>query len=228
MPVAINENDNPHHSEIIIRAKDNQGNVLPTQDFILAAEHYNRITILDRWVVTSVLEWMQQHQDEMPSIGGFAINLSGRSLNDADFLDFIYASVTEAGIPTDWICFEITETADINDLSDVAEFIIKIKETGCHFSLDDFGSGLASYAYLKTLPVDYLKIDGTFVKNMHENPNDYAVVKSICDIGHFMGKKIIAEFVENDEILELLRNLGVDYAQGWGIEKPQPLFNTVK
>jgi diguanylate cyclase (GGDEF)-like protein len=223
MPIQADQADIPHHSEIIIRATDDQGRQLPTQDFILAAEHHDRITALDRWVVTSVLEWMQQHRDEMADIGGFAINLSGRSLNDAEFLDFIHSTVSEAGIPTEWICFEITETADINSLSDAAEFIHRIRETGCHFSLDDFGSGLSSYTYLKNLPVDYLKIDGTFVRNMHENPNDYAVVKSICDIGHFMGKQIIAEFVENDEILTLLRELGVDYAQGWGIEKPQPL-----
>jgi len=223
-PIHPDEAETPYHSEIIIRVKDDQGKPLPTQDFILAAEHHNRITTLDRWVVTSVLEWMQQHQDQMADIGGFAINLSGKSLNDPGFLDFIYTSVTEAGIPTDWICFEITETADIDNLSDAAEFIRRIKETGCHFSLDDFGSGLSSYTYLKNLPVDYLKIDGTFVRNMHENANDYAVVKSICDIGHFMGKKIIAEFVENDEILDLLRELGADYAQGWGIEKPQALI----
>ena len=222
-PIHPDESGTPYHSEIIIRVKDDQGKFLPTQDFILAAEHHNRITTLDRWVVTSVLEWMQQHQDQMQEIGGFAINLSGKSLNDPGFLNFVYTSVTEAEIPTDWICFEITETADIDSLSDAAEFIRKIKETGCHFSLDDFGSGLSSYTYLKNLPVDYLKIDGTFVKNIHENANDYAVVKSICDIGHFMGKKIIAEYVENEEILNLLRDLGADYAQGWGIEKPQTL-----
>jgi EAL domain-containing protein (putative c-di-GMP-specific phosphodiesterase class I) len=118
------------------------------------------------------------------------------------------------------VCFEVTETAGIANLSNASEFILEVKKTGCTFALDDFGSGLSSYAYLKNLPVDFLKIDGAFVKDMDSNPYDYAVVKSITEIGHFMGKGIIAEYVENETILNMLREIGVDYAQGYVIGKP--------
>ena len=215
----------PHHSEILISIRDDHGNVIPTQDFILAAEHHHRIPAIDRWVVSSTLEWMSQHRDFMPQLGGLAINLSGKSLNDESFMEYVLDRIVESKLPPQWICFEITETAGISNLSDTTAFIEKIKDTGCRFSLDDFGSGLSSYAYLKNLPVDYLKIDGTFVRELDNSPSDFAVVKSICEIGHFMGKKIIAEFVENDSILEKLKQIGVDYAQGYVIEKPRPLLD---
>ncbi len=224
-PTSTAPETKPHHSEIIIRVRDDAGNMLPTQDFILAAEHHHRITTLDRWVIASTINWMEENKEKMADIGGFAINLSGRSLNEPSFLQYVLDIVKHAEIPSEWICFEITETTDINSLSDTSEFITRIKETGCHFSLDDFSSGLSSYTYLKNLPVDYLKIDGSFVKNMHENPEDYAVVKSISDIGHFMGKKVIAEFVENESIMEKLREIGVDFAQGYLIQKPVPLLD---
>jgi EAL domain-containing protein (putative c-di-GMP-specific phosphodiesterase class I) len=123
----------------------------------------------------------------------------------------------------DRVCFEVTETAGISNLSDASNFILEMKKTGCLFSLDDFGSGLSSYSYLKNLPVDFLKIDGGFVKHMDANPTDYAVVKSITEIGHFMGKQIVAECVETSEVLERLREIGVDYAQGYAIEAPRRL-----
>ena len=123
------------------------------------------------------------------------------------------------------VCFEVTETAGVANLSNASDFILKLKKTGCLFSLDDFGSGMSSYAYLKNLPVDYLKIDGNFIKKMDENPYDFAVVKSITEVGHFMGKKIIAEYVENERILDMLREIGVDYAQGYVIAKPVNLMD---
>jgi len=226
-PIQTGNIDQPHHSEVLISIKDDQGNMIPTQDFILAAEHYKRITVIDRWVIANTLEWMSEHKDIMAGIGGMAINLSGISVNDESFLNDVLDLIANSDVPREWICFEITETAGITNLSDATEFINKIKETGCHFSLDDFGSGLSSYSYLKNLPVDYLKIDGIFVKEMHKNPDDHAVVKSICEIGHFMGKKIIAEFVENDTILEQLKTIGIDYAQGYGIDKPKPLNDLI-
>lgn len=222
-PLQGGDINQPYHSEVLICVRDDAGQIIPTQDFILAAEHHHRITAIDRWVITNTFEWMSQHKDLMPQIGGLAINLSGKSLNDEAFMKYVLDSIKQADLPAEWICFEITETAGIASLSDATTFIESVKQTGCHFSLDDFGSGLSSYAYLKSLPVDYLKIDGAFVKNMHDNPNDYAVVKSICEIGHFMGKKIIAEFVENETILEQLREIGIDYAQGYAIEKPKCL-----
>ena len=137
-------------------------------------------------------------------------------------MEFVLEQFNETRLPTSKICFEITETAAIGSLDDAIEFMEKMKVIGVEFSLDDFGTGL-SFSYLRNLPVDYLKIDGVFVKDIKTNPSDYAVVKSINEIGHFMGKKTIAEYVEDDEILEILREIGVDFAQGYGIEKKMPI-----
>jgi len=217
----------PHHSEILLGITDEDGQAISPQEFILAAEHYQRMPAIDRWVISTTFRWMADHPERLEKIGGFAINLSGRSLSDDGFQKFILEQITETGVPMERVCFEVTETAGIANLSNAAQFIIDMKRTGCHFSLDDFGSGMSSYAYLKNLPVDYLKIDGAFVKDMHNNANDYAVVKSITEIGHFMGKRIIAEYAENDIILSKLRELGVDYAQGYAIEKPHSLNDLV-
>jgi EAL domain-containing protein (putative c-di-GMP-specific phosphodiesterase class I) len=138
-------------------------------------------------------------------------------------LAFISEQFTKWKIPTHKVCFEITETAAISNLSYAANFIQQLKAQGCQFSLDDFGSGLSSFAYLKNLPVDYLKIDGLFVKDILEDEVDLAMVKSINEVGHVMKKKTIAEFVENEAIFNLLKSLGIDYAQGYGIGKPVPL-----
>ena len=213
----------PHHSEILLGVTDDEGNPVSPEAFILAAERYNRMPTIDRWVIRHAFQWIVTHTDKLDTLGGCAINLSGNSLNDEDFKAFILEEIRTTGVPTERICFEVTETAGIDNLSSAATFILAIKETGCSFSLDDFGSGMSSYGYLKNLPVDFLKIDGAFVRELDKNPEDYAVVKSITEIGHFMGKKIIAEYVESEAILEKLREIGVDYAQGYIIDKPQPL-----
>jgi EAL domain-containing protein (putative c-di-GMP-specific phosphodiesterase class I) len=176
--------------------------------------------VIDRWVTKNALDWMASHADLVDKVEGFAINLSGQSLTDDGFADFIIGELERTQVPRDKICFEVTETVGITNLSDAAVFIRQIKETGCKFSLDDFGSGMSSYSYLKNLPVDVLKIDGSFVKNMDINTSDYAVVKSVCEVAHFMEKKVVAEYVESDAILKLLRDIGVDYAQGYFIEEP--------
>ena len=212
-----------HHSEILLGLLNDEGEMISPADFVLAAEHFRRMAAVDRWVIERVFQWMVDHPAQLEEIGGLAINLSGSSLNEEGFIDFILAHANRIKVPMEKICFEITETAGIANLSNASEFILAIKKTGCQFSLDDFGSGLSSYAYLKNLPVDFLKIDGMFIKNMDSNPYDYAVVKSITEIGHFMGKEIIAEFVENDSILNMLREIGVDYAQGYTIARPQSL-----
>lgn len=212
-----------HHSEILLGVLDEQGKPISPTEFILAAERFRRMTAVDRWVIEHAFRWMVDHADRMPIIGGLAINLSGISLNEDGFADFVLALAKQIGVPMEKVCFEITETAGIANLSNASEFILALKKTGCMFSLDDFGSGHSSYAYLKNLPVDFLKIDGVFIKNMDQNPYDYAVVKSITEIGHFMGKRIIAEYVETEAVLKLLREIGVDFAQGHIIAKPQSL-----
>jgi len=221
--IKSNNSSAAHHSEILLKIMDEQGNTVSPQDFVLAAEQYNRMPAIDRWVIEHTFSWISKNKHRMNDIGGFAINLSGKTLNDKTTLPFVLKLLDNPDIKPEWICFEVTETAGIDNLSDATEFIEKVKETGVKFSLDDFGSGLSSYAYLKNLPVDYLKIDGAFIKEIDKNPNDYAVVKSICEIGHFMGKEIIAEFVENDSILAQLKEIGIDYAQGYGIQKPRDL-----
>jgi len=186
-------------------------------------DSYNLSSKIDRWVVAKTLHYLAEDDGRIARLHQCAINLSGQTLNDDSFLCFVIDALKETGIPPEKICFEITETAAIVNLTNASYITKNLKDIGCLFSLDDFGSGLSSFAYLKNLPVDFLKIDGMFVKDIVSDPIDFAMVKSINDIGHVMGKKTIAEFVENEEILEKLRGIGVDYAQGYGIAKPAPL-----
>lgn len=211
------------HYEILLTMLDELGDIMPPGDFIMAAETYNRMTVIDRWVIERVFQWMSEHKSDLDHFAGFAINVSGHSVNDETFPDFVLEQFSRSQAPTSKVCFEITETAAIANLDNAVDFMNRMKIIGCQFSLDDFGTGLSSYSYLRNLPVDFVKIDGVFVRDIANNPGDYAVVRSINEIGHYMGKKTIAEFVEDDDVLERLREIGVDYAQGYRIEKPGPL-----
>jgi len=220
------------HFEILIRMLDKQGNLVLPGAFIPAAERYGLMQAVDRWVVTTTFETYAQlasNNRERP-IETCSINLSGASIGDDGFLEFVQTQAAVAGVPYTAFCFEITETAAVADVAKAADFIRRLRTLGCKFSLDDFGSGMSSFGYLKHLPVDYLKIDGGFVKDMLDDPIDRAMVESINHIGHVMGKKTIAEFVENVQTLEALRSIGVDYGQGFGIAKPIPFaaVDTVK
>lgn len=211
-----------HHSEVLLRVPDGNGKLISPVDLIMAAEHFRRMSNVDRWVIEHAFRWMADRRDRLDELGGLAINLSGASLNEEGLIDFVISQSETHKIPMNKVCFEITETVGISHLSSASEFINELKkQSGCAFSLDDFGSGQSSYAYLKNLPVDYLKIDGTFIEKMDQNPYDFAVVKSITEIGHFMGKRIIAERVENEAVLKMLREIGVDYAQGYYLGKPR-------
>lgn len=211
------------HLEILVRYRDNKNAIVPPGAFLPAAERYNLAPAMDRWVVGSLFSWLANHPDFLEQVSICSVNLSGLSLSDENMLDFIAEQFRQWKIPTQKICFEITETAVISNLSHATKFINELRRKGCSFSLDDFGSGLSSFAYLKNLPVDFLKIDGLFVKDIIEDPVDLAMVKSINEVGHIMGKKTIAEFVENKETLLLLNQLGIDYAQGYYLGKPVPL-----
>lgn len=218
--------DDPHsqHVELLLRMLDGDGKLIPPLSFIPAAERYNLMPKIDRWVIAAAFETLADGLvlGVNPDVVTCAINISGASIEDELFLDFILAQQHRTGIPFSAICFEITETTAIGNLPKAAEFIVRLRSVGCSFSLDDFGSGMASFGYLKHLPVDFLKIDGSFVKDMVNNPIDHAMVVAINQIGHVMNKKTIAEFVENDAIFTILKRMGVDYAQGYGLGKPEP------
>ncbi|MCB1850576.1 MAG: EAL domain-containing protein [Gammaproteobacteria bacterium] len=211
------------HYEILLRMQDETGQFVPPPVFLGAAERYSLMPTIDRWVVRSTLAWLARTPEHLAQLSMCSINLSGYSITDDGFLRFLTSQFSDYAVPADRICFEITETAAVSNLAKAAKFIENLKEQGCRFALDDFGSGMSSFAYLKNLPVDFLKIDGAFVRDIMEDEIDFAMVRSINDIGHVMGKKTIAEFVENDDILMRLRGIGVDFAQGYGVARPAPL-----
>jgi len=212
------------HYEMLLRMIDDNAELVLPMAFIPAAERYNLMPSIDRWVISAAFSAF--HQLFPNANGGKSIctvNLSGHSLCDEYFLDFVERQFSINKIPYPAICFEITETAAITNLTEALAFITSLKAKGCKFSLDDFGSGLSSFTYLKNLPVDYLKIDGAFVKDMETDPMDRAMVEAINHIGHVMGLKTIAEFVESEVILDHLKAIRIDYVQGDWLKAPQPL-----
>lgn len=209
--------------EILVRMKNIDNELIPPRAFIPAAERYNLMSQIDRWVIDNTFNWLSKNIEISSSLNKCAINLSGQSIGDEDFLSFIKSRLSAYDIDPAKICFEITETAAISNLNKATSFISELKNLGCFFALDDFGSGLSSFAYLKNLPVDYIKIDGMFVRDIANDPIDQEMVRSITSIAIAMNKKTIAEFVENDEIKDILADMGVDYVQGYGIAKPLPL-----
>jgi diguanylate cyclase (GGDEF)-like protein/PAS domain S-box-containing protein len=221
--VAIGHKEEGLHFETLIRYRDDSGRIIPPGAFLPAAERYGLASVLDRWVIRQLFEWIAKKTGFLEKLAVCSVNLSGVSLSDETMLSFIYEQFDTWKIPPHKICFEVTETAAIANLSYATNFIHQLQYKGCLFSLDDFGSGLSSFAYLKNLPVDFLKIDGLFVKDILEDKVDLAMVRSINEVGHVMGKKTVAEFVENEKTFNVLKSLGVDYAQGYGIGKPMPL-----
>lgn len=222
-PVKKTESDGLLQYEVLLRMHDEEDNLVAPGIFLPAAERYNIVTEIDKWVVSHMFGWLHANPVHLDRLKSCSINISGLSLGNDSFLPFVTQQLKHYQVPPHKICFEITETVAITNLTIATAFIRALKELGCLFALDDFGSGLSSFAYLKNLPVDILKIDGLFVKDIIDDPMDMAMVKSINEIGKVMGKKTIAEFVENDAILEKLDEIGVDYAQGYGISRPQPL-----
>jgi diguanylate cyclase (GGDEF)-like protein/PAS domain S-box-containing protein len=211
------------HIEMLLRMQDERGKQIMPGAFIPAAERYNIMVSLDRWVVSHAFRWLSENPQRLQELGLCAINLSGQSLGDGSLHEHILEQLRKYNLPAEKISFEITETAVVSRLDQAARFISLLKRRGFRFALDDFGTGMSSFTYLKRLPVDYLKIDGSFVSNMVHDPVNKAMVESINEIGHLMGLQTIAEYVENDETLEQLIDIGVDYAQGFGIVRPMPL-----
>ena len=209
------------HYELLLRMRDENGALVSPDLFIVAAERYGLTPNIDRWVVEHALRWLVSEADERERLTLCSINLSGQSLTDDDFLPFVINQFQQSGIDAEKICFEITETAAIASYAQASRFINALKELGCKFALDDFGTGLSSFGYLKHFPVDFLKIDGSFVKEILHDPIDREMVRSINEIGHLTGKQTIAEFAENGEIITMLKGMGIDFAQGYGVHEPE-------
>jgi diguanylate cyclase (GGDEF)-like protein/PAS domain S-box-containing protein len=217
------ENDSKWHYELLLSMRDKDGAMVAPGAFLPAAERYGLSVKIDRWVVANAFSWLSSHPAELAQTGLCSINLSGPSISDKNFLGYVIDQIEATGVPADKVCFEITETAAITNLSSASRLISTLRGLGCSFALDDFGTGVSSFAYLKNLAVDAIKIDGLFVKDICNDPVSRALVKSINDMGHAMGKTTIAEAVESQEIFAELRRIGVDYAQGYGITPPRPL-----
>ncbi len=211
------------HYEILIRMEGDEGQIIPPGEFLPAAEHYHLSPQIDRWVIRNTIGWLDDHPNQLEELATCSINLSGLSIGDEEMLSFIKHTLAQSNVPPTKICFEVTETAAIAHLDAAIFFMQQLKAIGIRFSLDDFGTGLSSFAYLRTLPVDFLKIDGMFVKQIDRNIIDWTMVKSINDMGQIMGKQTIAEFVENEDIYNQLNEIGANYAQGFLMSKPRPL-----
>jgi diguanylate cyclase (GGDEF)-like protein/PAS domain S-box-containing protein len=216
------------HFEVLVRMRGDDGELVPPMAFIPAAERYNLLTAIDRLVITELLQVLAARQRTgsaqiAPEAGLYSVNLSGASINDSSFSDFLRRQFARYPVPPSLLCFEVTETTAISNLTKAAELMHELKNMGCRFALDDFGIGMSSFAYLKYLPVDFLKIDGTFVRDMASDEMDCAIVEAINRIAHILGMQTVAEIVEDQATLDRLRLLGVDYAQGFHIARPEPL-----
>ncbi|MBA3564390.1 MAG: EAL domain-containing protein, partial [Gammaproteobacteria bacterium] len=208
------------HYELLLRMRDENGRVVPPGAFLPAVERFNLAMRLDDWVVGHAFQQVEGSLSLLGPNGRFFINLSGESLSDKHFLPMLLGRLDKSRVPPDRVCFEITETAAIANLVQANKLIETLRKLGCQFGLDDFGSGVSSFAYLKALAVDYVKIDGVFIKTLAEDPVDFEMVRSINDIAHVMGKKTIAESVESEQVLAELQAIGVDYAQGYALGEP--------
>jgi len=224
-PLALGSRELPHY-ELLVRMRDDSGRAVPPGAFLPTVERYNLSVRYDRWVIAAALNWMQGHATALDRFGRFFINLSRDSLVDPGTATFVRNALAEAGVDPRRVGFEVSEKFAIGNLTQANQLFGELRRLGCSVSLDDFGSGVSSFAYLKALGADFLKIDGMFVGNISQDKVDYAMVRSITEIGHVMGKRVIAESVENDAVLEKLGEIGVDYAQGFGVSAPRPIDET--
>lgn len=225
-PIVSTDGNEPGFYEALVRIIDNDEIITP-DTFLPAAERYGIIHKIDKWVVNTAIDQISKDQLISQQINKLSINLSGASLANDELLEFITRKLRRSNVDTKKICFEITETAAIQNLHKALHFIDTLRDQGCSFALDDFGTGLSSYAYLKSIPVDFIKIDGSFIRDIVNNDFDFTIVNSIKQIGHEMGKKIIAEHVEDDETLAILKKMGVDYVQGFNVGKPDNIANYI-
>lgn len=218
-PIACCESLKTHHYEVLVRLLSDNKIIYPNE-FIPLAERYGIMSNIDRWVISQTFSWLKKQQVNKPKV---AINLSGACLGDVEFSAFVAEHFADGIVQGEQVCFEITETTAIANISQALSLISNLKKLGCSFALDDFGSGLSSFAYLKNFPVDYLKIDGAFVRDMVDDPIDLAMVQAIHQVGKVMNIETIAEYVENDAIVKACQEIGINYLQGYGLGKPEPI-----
>jgi diguanylate cyclase (GGDEF)-like protein len=210
-----------HHYELLLRMLDEDGNAVLPGAFLPAAERYDRMRQIDRWVVDNALKYVGEHQESGEQF--HAINLSGASMGDDSLREFVGDRMAAHSVDPRSICFEVTETVAIGNFKSAVDFMQNLRRIGCRFALDDFGSGLSSFAYLKSLPVDFIKIDGRFIRNLSTDPMDRAIVEAIHRVAHVANLRTIAEFVEDAAVIDVLRAIGVDFAQGYAIGRPEPV-----
>jgi EAL domain-containing protein (putative c-di-GMP-specific phosphodiesterase class I) len=222
VPLDAADTGESEYLELLLRMRDEEGRVVQPNAFIPAAERYQLMGGIDRWVVARAMGCLASLERGVARPPRFGVNLSGVSLSDPAFEEFMLQQFERTGISPASICFEITETAAIANLARAARFIRRFRDLGVRFALDDFGSGLSSFAYLKSLPVDYLKIDGSFVRGIAQDRIDVAVIEAIHRVGKAAGAKTIAESVEDAAILARVRDLGIDCAQGHFVHRPEP------
>ncbi|MDH3508055.1 MAG: bifunctional diguanylate cyclase/phosphodiesterase [Gammaproteobacteria bacterium] len=214
--------------EILLRLHGDGGELVPPQRFLSAAERYQMMAALDRWVVNNTLDALARASSSLEvSLSSFAINISAQSLGEPEFIDRIEQAIIDSGVPPDMLCFELTETAMVRHFERAQHFVHRLQKRGCRVALDDFGTGYSSFAYLKHLPVQYLKIDGAFVRDLLENRLSQAIVSAVVKIAHVMGAATVGEHVENELVQQKLAGLGVDYAQGFHFHRPEPLMDAL-
>jgi EAL domain-containing protein (putative c-di-GMP-specific phosphodiesterase class I) len=211
------------HFEVLIRLRSRDGDMLSPGDFLPAAERYGLMGKIDRWVVSTVVPWVAREIKAGAENLTVSINLSGGSASDPEFQDFMVATIGEHYDAVPGLCFEITESAAVKDLAGTADFLMLLREMGCQIALDDFGTGFASMDYIKQLPLDYIKIDGGFIRHIATNPLDRTLVQCVASVARLLNIKTVGEFVENEEILATMREVGIDYAQGYLTGRPEPL-----
>ena len=226
-PIIPCANKSRHYTylEILVRLIEDDGTVIAPGAFLYAAEKYNMVSSIDRWVIEHSMAWLAETEKSDGRPITISINISGQTIGSPDMLKFIIDKMEETGAPAGQIIFEVTETAAIENITSATSFMLTLRGCGFRFSLDDFGSGLSSFTYLKKLPVDFLKIDGAFVRDILSDPVDYAMVRSINELGQLLGKETIAEFVETTGLADELERMGVNYVQGYAFAKPRPLIN---
>ncbi len=224
---AIDREEELMHHEVLIRYRSPDGRIISPSDFLPPAERYNLIERIDSWVVSNVIDWLQRNQHRLGKVM-FSVNLSGRSIGSQTFHNFLRDTLAASDIDISLLCFEITETAAVENVGKSVEFINSIKQLGAKFSLDDFGTGLSSFSYLKQFPVDFLKIDGEFVRDIIEDDKSYVFVRSMTEVGHCLDMEVIAEFVESDTMFNKLREANVDYIQGYQVGKPVPIESLIE